>query len=248
MARRSANWTAYVDCWLGWGNLEIARGRFEAAERLLSRAYRAARKHNLRELGAAAQHDMFMLCVDQRKFSDAHVHASEAFTLYSRDHPSLPYLIHDIAQTWALEGFGALALPILTAARKLLTAPLDQLHIAGNIAGAAGQAGDMDAFYEAWSVVDHLATRPVPYAAAALISVAEGAYALRLHRQAADAATSAVRFAQQRQEVTEEQRARELLEKLRRGDPLPPSREPPKESRALAMLLLARLQERTEQP
>ncbi|HKP75574.1 MAG TPA: hypothetical protein VJT67_08530 [Longimicrobiaceae bacterium] len=246
LARRTANWTAYVDCWLGWGNLEISRGRLTAAERLLDRAYRAARKHNLRELGAAAQHDMFMLAVDQRKFAEAHVHASAAFSLYSPDHPSLPYLMHDVAQTWALEGYGKLALPILATSRQVLTSPSDQLHIAGNTAGAAGQAGDMDTFYEAWAVVDQLATRPVPYAAAALIAVAEGAFALGLNRQATDAATKAFRFAEQRQEITEEKRALELMESIRRADPPPSPAVPPPDVEALASLLLQRLREMTK--
>jgi hypothetical protein len=106
--------------------------------------------------------------------------------------------------------------------------------------------GDMDAFYAAWDAVSAVATRPLPYAAGSLLSVAEGAWALRLHRQAADAATIALRFAQQRQERAEEQRARGLLDKLRRAEPPSGLQEPPPEVRDLADLLLTRLQARTE--
>jgi tetratricopeptide (TPR) repeat protein len=247
MARRSADWTAYIDCWIGWGNLEIARGRFNAAERLLIRAYRAAQKHNLPELGGAAQHDLFMLCVDQRRLSDAYVHASKALALYPPDHPFYPYLIHDLAQTWVVEGWATLALPILMAVRQLITSQPVLLQINGNVAGAAGMAGDMDTFYAAWDAVSAVAARSLPHVAGALSSVAEGAWALRLHRQAADVASTALRFAQQRQERAEEQRARSLLDKLRRAEPPPRLREPPHEVRTLADLLLTRLQERTEQ-
>lgn len=247
MARRSADWTAYIDCWIGWGNLEIARGRFNAAERLLIRAYRAAQKHNLPELGGAAQHDLFMLCVEQRRFSDAYAHASKALALYPEKNPFYPYLIHDLAQTWAFEGWAAIALPILMAVRRFITSQPVLLQINGNIAGAAGLVGDIDAFYAAWDAVSGVVTRPLPYAAAALLSVAEGAWALRLHRQAADVASTALKFAHQREERADEQRARGLLDKLRRAEPPPDLREPPEDVRILADLLLARLQERTEQ-
>ncbi|HEU4453468.1 MAG TPA: hypothetical protein VFR81_10420 [Longimicrobium sp.] len=247
MARRTANWQAYVDCWLGWGNLEIVRGRFDAARRLLIRAYRASQKYNLPELGAAAQHDLFMLCVEQRQFSNAYKHAAEALEAYSPDHPSYPYIVHDLAQTWARDGYGSVALPLLVAVRQFITAPSAQIQIAGNIAGAAGLVGDMDQFYAAWDYVSKHATRPMPYVAAALATVAEGAFALRLNRQASEAAASALRFAQQRQEVADEKRASELLDKLRQGASPAPPRDPPEAIRNLAATLLSRLQERTEQ-
>ncbi len=246
MARRTANWQSYIDCWLGWGNLEIVRGRFDAARRLLLRAYRASKKYNLPELAAAAQHDLFMLCVDQRQFSSAYKHAAEALEGYPPDHPSYPYIVHDLAQTWALDGYGAVALPLLTAVREFITAPSAQIQIAGNIAGAAGLVGDMDQFYAAWDYVSKHATRPMPYVAAALATVAEGAFALRLNRQAGEAAASALRFAQQRQEPAEEKRASDILEKLRNGAIPAPPRDPPESIRDLAALLLSRLQQRTE--
>lgn len=245
-ARRSGNWTAYIDCWLGWGNLEIARGNLDAARRHLVRAYRAARKHNLRSGGAAAAHDLFMLNVDERRFVEAYTYAAEALALYPPDHPSTPFLIHDLAQTWSLDGYAGVALSILKAIRQLINAPSAQVQIAGNLAEAAGLAGDVDVFYEAWDEVSILASRPIPYAAAALASVAEGAYALRLNRQATEAATEAVRMAQQRQEATEERRARDLLDRIRKAEPPPMQRDPPESVRELAARLLARVNERTE--
>jgi hypothetical protein len=226
--------------------LEIARGRYDAARRLLLRAYRAARKHNLPELGAAAQHDLFMLCVDQRKFADAYKHGALALALYSPDHPSYPYIVHDLAQTWALDGYVRVALPLLLVIRRHITAPSAQIQMAGNIARAAGQMGDIDEFYASWEFVSHHAVRPIPYVGAALISIAEGAFALRLNRQASEAATKGLRVAEQRQEATEERRARELLEKIRRAEPPSPPRDPPDEIRDLAVTLLSRIQQRTE--
>jgi hypothetical protein len=200
----------------------------------------------LRAAGAAAAHDLFTLSLDERHFADCYSHAAEAFALYAPEHPSIPFLIHDLAQAWSLDGYAGVALPILTAVRQVITAPFAQVQIAGNIAGAAGLAGDVDAFYAGWDQVSILATRPIPYAAAALASVAEGAYALRLYRQATEAATDALRMAQARQEPTEERRARELLDRIRKAEPPPVQRTPPEYVRELAARLLARLNERTE--
>jgi len=246
MARRSGNWPSYVDCWLGWGNLEISRGRYGVARRYLNRAFRAARKYNLRELGGAAQHDLFMLAVDQRQFDEAYRHAAVALELHDVNHASFPFLAHDLAQTWALDGYGSVALPILQAVRKVIDGVSAQIQIAGNIAGAAGLAGDLDAFFEAWDVVSNAATRPMPYVAAALASVAEGAFALKLHKQAAESATKALRIAREREEPTEERRAADLLTKLRNGEPPPSARPPPKDMEALASMLLQQLSRRAD--
>jgi hypothetical protein len=188
-----------------------------------------------------------MLAVDQQKFGEAYQHASTALALYAPAHPSYPYLVHDLAQTWALDGYGVLALPLLVAMRRIIVVPNAQIQIEANIAGAAGQTGDMDAFFSAWDYVSANATKPLPYVAAALASVAEGAYALKLYRQASEAATTALRFARQRQEATEEQRALNLLERLRLGHPPPEPRAPPAELRDLAKTLVAQLNARAEQ-
>jgi tetratricopeptide (TPR) repeat protein len=247
LARRSGHRTAYVDCLLGWGNLEIARGRFEAGRRRLVQAFRAARRFNLPELGAAAQHDLFMLSVDERKFREAYRHASAALAMYSPSDAGFPFLVHDLAQTWALEGYGEIALPVLQAVRPFIQAPSGQVQIVGNIAGAAGLAGDIETFFAAWDEVSRYAGRPAPFVAAALAPIAEGAFALRLNRQAVDAATRALRIAQQREEPIEERRARELLERVRSGGPPQQSPRPPDEIKTLATLLLSTLAERTDQ-
>jgi len=186
-----------------------------------------------------------MLCVDERRFTEAYQHAASALSLYSATDPPFPYLVHDLAQTFALDGYGALALPLLLAVRTIIDVPSAQIQIAGNIAGAAGLVGDLDQFYAAWDEVSRLATHPGPYVAAALITVAEGAYALRLTRQAVDAATKGYQFAKQRKEPTEERRATEILEKVRQAIPPPqPPRTKP-ELVNLASRLLSEITQRT---
>src|SRR5215213_3974652 len=45
VGRRTGNWPSYVDNYLGWGNLEIIRGREVQARTLLLKGYKAAMKY-----------------------------------------------------------------------------------------------------------------------------------------------------------------------------------------------------------
>jgi tetratricopeptide (TPR) repeat protein len=245
MARRSGAWTSYVDCWLGLGNLEIARGRFDAAHRFLVKALRAARKHNLRELLAAAHHDLFMLCGQLGRFGEASEHANAALELYPLDNPYYPHIIHDLAEMWRIQNWPSVALPLIAGVRRLLSGSA-LLQVNGNIAGAAGAMGDMDTFYAAWDAVSAAGVRASEYLASALISVSEGARALRLGRQALDVAMTAASVARQRGESLQEQRANALILSVRAGEPPPEAEEPPEHVRRMADLLLLRLQDRTE--
>jgi hypothetical protein len=118
------------------------------------------------------------------------------------------------------------------------------MEIAGNIAGAAGLDGDRDQFEAAWDEVALETTKAVPKAASALISVAEGAFALRLMSQAIEITERALRFAGERGELNDQARARVLLEKLRGGDRFEPVK-PPDKVQHLATLLMKELPMRT---
>jgi hypothetical protein len=231
-----------VDNYLGWGNLEIIRGREVQARTLLLKGFRAATKYNLRDLSARAQHELFMLAVQQNEYSTAYDHAMVALQLYPRDNPFFPYLVHDLAQTWVCQHYGSVALPLLIASRSVITG--HDMEIAANIAGAAGLDGDRDQFEAAWDEVALKTTRAIPKAASALISVAEGAFALRLTKQAIEIGERAVKFARERGELNDEARARALVERIRAGERLEPSK-PPDKVHQLAKLLMKELPLRT---
>jgi tetratricopeptide (TPR) repeat protein len=243
IARRTANWPSYVLIYLAWGNLEIIRGREVEARALLMKGFKAASKYNLRDLSARAQHDLFMLAVQQDDYSGAYQHAHLALQLYPRDNPFFPYLVHDLAQTWACQRFGSVALPLLLVVRSIISG--HEMEIAGNVAGAAGLVGNRDLFDQASDEVCLRTTKAIPKAASALISVAEGAFALRLIGQAIEFGERALKFAIERQEVSDEKRARELLDRLRRGDRIEPV-QPPELVQHLATLLMKELPMGTE--
>jgi tetratricopeptide (TPR) repeat protein len=238
IARRTASWPSYVDNFLGWGNLEIIRGREVPARKLLMKGYNAAKKYNLRDLSARAQHELFMLAVQQDDYITAYDHAMLALQLYPRDNPFFPYLVHDLAQTWVCQRYGSVALPLLIEARSIIAG--HDMEIAANIASAAGLDGDRDQFEAAWDEVALETTKAIPKAASALISVAEGACALRLMNQAIEIAERALRFAGERGELNDQARARVLLEKLRAGDRFEPMK-PPDKVQQLATLLMKEL-------
>ncbi len=241
-ARRTANWPSYVDNYLGWGNLEIIRGRNDPARNLLIKGYNAAKKYNLRDLSAHAQHDLFMLAVQQDDYVSAYDHAMLALQVYPRDNPAFPYFVHDLAQTWVCQRYGSVALPLLLEARSIIAG--HDMEIAANIAGAAGLDGDRDQFDAACDEVQLKTTKAIPKAASALISVAEGAFALRLMSQATEIAERALRFARERGELNDESRARALLERLRAGERFEPVK-PPEKVQQLARLLMKELPLRT---
>lgn len=242
VGRRTGNWPSYVDNYLGWGNLEIIRGREVQARILLLKGYNAALKYNLRDLGARAQHELFMLAVQQDDYAIAYEHAMVALQLYPRDNPFFPYLVHDLAQTWVCQHYDSVALPLLIATRSVIVG--HDVEIAANIAGAAGLDGDRDQFEAAWDEVALKTTRAIPRAASALISVAEGAFALRLTKQAIEIAERAMKFAHERGELNDEARARGLLDRIRAGDRLEPTK-PPDKVYQLARLLMKELPLRT---
>lgn len=238
VGRRTGNWPSYVDNYLGWGNLEIIRGRAGLARTLLLKGYKAAMKYNLRDLGARAQHELFMLAVQQDEYSIAYDHAMVALRLYPRDNPFFPYLVHDLAQTWVCQHYSSVALPLLIASRSVIAG--HDMEIAANIAGAAGLDGDRDQFDAAWDEVALKTTKAIPRAASALISVAEGAFALRLTKQAIEIAERAGKFAHERGELNDKERACALLERIRAGERLEPTT-PPGKVCQLARLLMKEL-------
>jgi tetratricopeptide (TPR) repeat protein len=217
LARRARDPIALADSLLGWGNLEYQRGQLLKASQLYSRAWRAARKAKVRELGAAAQHNLLLLKFDETKFDEAIQHAELAASLYPRGHHRVPYLAHDAALVWMNEGYHDAALRVFLSCIPYIQAPVERVQLWANIARAAGALRDSDRFYEAWVIVSEGSTRPGEFVAISLVNVAEGARSLGLHRQARVIAGKAQEFARLRGEKLTEAAASRLLEALRTG-------------------------------
>jgi tetratricopeptide (TPR) repeat protein len=242
LARRTGDQTAYAEALLTWGNMAFQRAEYGAARTLFARAWRKGRRYNLREMGAAARHNLMALEFTLGDHAAANEHGAAAFALYGRSSERLPFLAHDIAHLWTTEGYCELALRLLLASEPLITAPGEKLKVWANIGRAAAGAGRDDLFFEAWDRVSHESrTSSSPHLPEALVAIAEGSHSLGRSAQAAGMAERAVQAARKHKHGDAEQLALAALEKIRSGEAPPPAVDPPDIALALAARLLRAL-------
>ena len=248
LARRARDYSAYIDARLGWGTLHVQRGELEAARTEFVLAWRTARKHKVRVLGAAAQHNLLALAIDEGQYADAVEHGSLALKLYGMRHARFPFAAHDTAVAWVSLGYFAPALAVFRAVSPFINAPAERVPITANIGRAAAGIGDPDGFYAAWDEVTRLARTGTQYVAAAYMNLAEGAMLLRSRSQAAELAALALELARRRGEGGEERKALALLEQISSGQPSPLATEIPNWVTALAADLVHALEQRVAGP
>jgi tetratricopeptide (TPR) repeat protein len=203
LGRQAKDWESYAQAFLGLANLYMQRGNYPAARRFLIRCLRAARRHGLRELQAKAYHDLFAIAIQTDQLAEANDLARLAFRAYGSRHPRLPVLASDIGLLWLLRGEFAPALEVLRAAHPHISHPCEQLLSWGNIARAAGGAGDRATFDEAWDQIwsyagDWHNRENAPWA---LMDAARGATSLGDWPRAERAAATAREIAARREEA-----------------------------------------------
>lgn len=229
VARRSGKRSAYTVALLGWANLEIDRGNRHKARALLVRAWRYARRHSLRHLGAEARHDLLALAIDLEDYADAEIHARAAFQLYGPRSRNLFALAHDWALIWIKKGYYSAAVPIMEAVLPYLTGPSARILALSSIALAAGALGNRTAYQAAAESVLKLAGIATENTPIALVHLAEGAHGLGDLETARELAARARELARGRQDVTAESCASQILSNLRTGSPPMRNRPPPPE-------------------
>lgn len=225
-----------------WGNMAFQRAEYDAARKLFDRAWRKGRRYNLREMGAAAHHNLMALEFTLGDHAAANEHGAAAFALYGRTSERLPFLAHDIAHLWTTEGYCELALRLLLASEPQITAPGESLKVWANIGRAAAGAGRNDLFFEAWDRVSRESRiSSSPHLPEALVAIAEGSHRLGRSAQAAAMAERAVQSARKHSHGDAEQLALAALERIRSGGAPPPAVDPPDSALALAARLLRAL-------
>jgi tetratricopeptide (TPR) repeat protein len=196
LGRQTGNWSAYGRAYIGLGNLTMQRGSLPGARRMLIKALRAARRHGLTSIQAAAYHDLFAVAVHGESAIAAQRYAREAFHLYGAGHANLPLLAQDVCVLWVANGEFARAGRVLRVLLPHLSGGARMLALA-NLARAGGGAGDAATFESASREAQlllrsHAQTR---WAAQALLNLARGASGLGLWDQAADSARQAIHLA-----------------------------------------------------
>jgi tetratricopeptide (TPR) repeat protein len=243
VARLGGKLSAYTVALLSWANQEIGRGNRARGRTLLLRALRYAKRHNLRNLGAEAHHDLLALCIDLEDYEEAEVHAESAANLYGPRALNIFALAHDWALIWLHRGYFTHALPVVEAALPFLALPSARVLALSSIARAAAVLGQGERFRSASESVLGLAAVATENAPIAVVHVAQAHYTAGDVERARALAARAREMARGRQDATAEHFANELLSRIRsaappeRDKPLPPNSTIP----ANAQMLLERV-------
>lgn len=150
LARRRRDAQVYARAYMGVADLFMQRGNYERAKLALERAFKTARRAGMRTLRAEALHDLFTVAVETNQVTEAEVFARKAFRAYPRDYANLPKFAHDVAVFWMFQGYFDRALTVFQAVLGTVSSAGDRLRILSSIARAAGSAGRLDVFANAW--------------------------------------------------------------------------------------------------
>lgn len=225
VARLGGRLSAYTVALLSWANQEISRGNRVRGRALLQRAWRYAKRHNLRHLGAEARHDLLALSIDVENWEEAEVHAEAAANLYGPRARNVFALAHDWALIWLHRGYFSHALPVMEAALPFLTMPSARVLALSSIARAAAVLGQSERVRTASESVLGLAAVATENAPIALVHVAQAHHTTGEIERARALVARAREMARGRQDATAEHFANELLAKIRSA--APPEREKP---------------------
>jgi tetratricopeptide (TPR) repeat protein len=219
LSRLNRDWRYYGLAHLALANLHMQRGDAPKARVRLLRALRASRRYGLWSVRSMVLHDLFCITATGEHAEHAEMYARAAFRSYGRRHPRLPVLAHDVARYWMSRGHHARAFETFRAVLPHLTRASDRLVAWANLAQAAGGAGDVKAFDDAWARVWRVVDGggDPERVAEALINVAMGAASLGQWVRQEMAASYALQVARRRSEAQHRMRAEELLESARKA-------------------------------
>ncbi len=214
--RTAGDWPSATWSMIGLGVVMRLRGSLPAAETWLVRALRRGRRHGLRDVVAAAYHEMVVVAIRRESNRAVVRYGREAIQAYRGDARALA-VAHDIAAFWMVQGFHAEALEVFRSIPNDFGTPSDRLALAANVARCAGARrlrSEFDqAVTRAEALLDSADSREME--GLALGAMAHGAAALGDGRQAIEFATRAVLIARQRGEAQLEVEMESLLARLR---------------------------------
>jgi tetratricopeptide (TPR) repeat protein len=220
LARRRRDAQVYARAHIGLGDLWMQLSDYRRARLAFERAYKTARRAGIRTLRAEALHELFTVAVETNTVADAETYAQKAFRACPLAHELLPRLAHDVAVFWMLQGFYARALPVFQAVLGTMTRPNDRLMVLSSIARAAGGAGRLDLFANAWvdtwQIIDDCPT--LECVTSSLVNLARGSASLGDWERVELAARHAFELAGARNQTTVQQDANALLEAAERHD------------------------------
>ncbi len=217
LARQARDWASYAEAFLALGTLYMQRGNFPVARQLFIRAYRAAKRHSLRNVLAGSLHNLFWTAVSSGQHDEAEALSRTTFEAYDPESPRVPAFAHDVAYFWVSRGQFAPALSVFQALLPHINVPTERLAILGSTARAAGGAGDRDRFDEVgpeiWKLIR--GSEVGEQAAGVLTDLARGAASLGRWNEAEEAAKAAEELATEAGQAQVQITAQAILDAVR---------------------------------
>lgn len=247
LARQESDPTTHAFGYSALGNLYYTRGNMPLAERHHLRALRISERHCIRRRSAAALHDLFVVCAETSRVTEALGYARRALAAYGPKQAATVTLAHDVALLWLERGEFAHALPVLEAVWPHMEPPLRVLGLA-NTARAAGALGQRSKFEECHRRLAEAfrSSRTREHQSPALLNLARGAASLGEWDLAASLARQTLELAERLGESKIRFSAENLLQSVEAGrraaEPALPTRTNPPDdpvSGALADELVA---------
>jgi tetratricopeptide (TPR) repeat protein len=235
LARLHSDHSAYVLALIRRGVLSEQRGDSAEAYRLHLRAWKGAKRHKIRKLGAYAQHELLVMGVYTEPFEVAQEHARLALRLYGRFDERYPQLAHDTAFLWAWHGYFSVALPVFEAVLPYINRATERVQVIANIGRAAAATGDADRFFRAWDEVNDHKETAAEYRATALLNLGHGARTLRRVSLGRELAGEALQVASLRGEKLVAEHAQTLLQTMGMAGEAPDDRDKPPTAEMLEM-------------
>ena len=127
---------------LGLGNLASDLGHLDVAQRHQETALFAAMSVGKQNLAMYANHNLLLLKLYRENFDEAWGHAKDAVSCYTRDHPRLPALAHDIALLYSRLGYHSSAMPVFEAVLPTMRQVYERTIVLANVARAAAACRD----------------------------------------------------------------------------------------------------------
>lgn len=203
--RENQDWRSYASALAGIGNLHRQRGNYPASRRAQLRCLNAATRHNVKELVAAAYHNLFTIEVEMEAGLEADVLAAQALQAYDTSSPDFLRLAYDVAFHWTQRGYYAAALGVARALEPFASdISVPEPILQALVARAAGGTGDRPTYEAAAAKVDDLLSSPlvaVEVAARTLLGLGHAALNIGEPRAAVAYADEAASIARKRSEA-----------------------------------------------
>lgn len=209
----------FANAHLGYGNLLVELGHYDAAEPHYWKVIRAAARSGRTSLAGAAHHNLLMVTVRLERWGEALEHAKQAVRYYQNGHPRFPLLAFDVAFMWSWRGYFSSALPVFEKVLPFVERQRERILVLASLARSAATVRDHIRYVRASNEVLRLAAQDMELAASSLYHVAEGARSFQQWDRAEELVTRALDIARQRRNADVVELAERLLSQLKTNEP-----------------------------